>query len=394
MTTYGLTSTGFVPKTLEECVAERQASYRGNFGENIDLDERGPYGQQIAIDSEREANLWALAQAIWDAFDPDNAEDDQLDALCKITGTFREGPLYSTMTVRCVGTVGTVLLPGRVVSVVGSGVRFASVAEATIAEEGATDYVDVLFQAEETGPLVCLAGTVTIETPVSGWDSAAAVEDADVGRDNETNADLRIRRIVEMRTGANAALEAIRTAVSQVEGVNSVVVFENTTDVTDGDGIPPHSVEVLVDLEGGTDEETVRAAIFASVGAGIEAHGDNSGTVEDSTGIEHTVAFTEAEQVEIYESCALTVNADEYPVDGDDQVQLALLTYGNTYTTGQDVKASRQIMALRDIPGIIDAVVLVSDHVTPDDTSVTISMRQRAVFDSGRISVESTPGTP
>jgi uncharacterized phage protein gp47/JayE len=393
--TYGLSATGFLPKTIDDIIPELEESYRGTFGQDIDLDESSPYGQQIAIDSEREAAVWALAQALYDAFDPANAEDDQLDGVCRITGAIREGATYSTMTVRCYGTAGTVLPVSRVVSVASTGVRFASIAEGTIAVFPSDEYADVVFQAEETGPKVALAGALTIETPVAGWDTAENLEDADVGQDRETDTDLRVRRESEMRTASNAALEAIRARVlTLTDQVVACHVFMNCTEVTDGDGLPPHSVEVVVLLGEGADEEDVRAAVFAAVGGGIQSYGSNSGTVEDSAGTLQTVCFSEAAAIDIYVSCAITYDATEYPADGDTLVRDALLTYGSTYTMGRDVQASRLIMALKDIPGILAATVLVGTTNPPASASVTITVRQIADFDSSRITVTSVAGAP
>lgn len=395
MTTYGLTSGGFLPMTQDEIIAEIRDDFATRFGTNFDTDERSPDGNKIIAYAEREAAVWALAQAIYDAFDPANAEDDQLDGVCRITGTIRKGATYSTMTVRCYGTPGTVLPVGRVVSVTDTGVRFASIAEATIETFPSDDYVDVVFQAEETGALACASGAVTIETPVAGWDSAVNLADAALGQDRENDTDLRVRRETEMRTASNAALEAIRTAVLVLTtDVVACVVFENTTDATDVDGLPPHSVEVVVLLGAGADVEAVRAAVFGAVGAGIQTYGSNSGTVEDSAGVDQPVAFSEATEINIWASCDLTYDADEYPELGDTLVADALLTYGSTLTMGRDVQASRLIMALKDIPGILEATVLVDTSNPPGSSSVTITARQIAIFDSARITVTSYAGDP
>lgn len=395
MTTYGLTSAGFIPKTQDDILEELREEYRNRFGANFDVDESSPDGIKIAIAAEREASVWALAQAVYDAFDPDDAEDDQLDGVCRITGTVREGATYSTVTVRCSGTAGTVLPVGRVVSVPDTGVRFVSTAEATITAFPGDDYVDVVFQAEETGSKIALTGALDIETPVAGWDTAEAIADAELGQDRETDTDLRVRREEEIRTASNAALEAIRTHVLLLEtDVVACVVFMNCTDATDGDGLPPHSVEVVVLLGDWADEEAVRAQVFETVGAGIQTYGTNTGTVEDSAGVDQPVAFSEATEVNIWVSCAITYDADEYPELGDTLVRDALLTYGSTLAMGYDVQASRLIMALKDIPGILAATVLVGTSDSPGSSSVTITARQIASFDSARIAVTSVAGDP
>ena len=204
-----------------------------------------------------------------------------------------------------------------------------------------------------------------------------------------------VRREVEMRTASNAALEAIRSRVlTLTDQVDACVVFENCTDATNGDGLPPHSVEVVVLMGDGADEDDIREAVFEAVGAGIQTYGDNEGTVEDSAGTEQPVAFSEAEEINIYVAADITYDETEYPELGDTTVRDALLTYGSTYTMGRDVQSSRLVMALKDIPGILEAEVVVGTTNPPGDTSVTITARQIAQFDSSRISVTSAAGDP
>lgn len=397
MTVYGLTAAGFVPMTLADIAEEMRADYHALYGANFDLDERSPDGMQVALYAEREASVWALLQAAADALDPDNAEDAQLDSLSALTGTRRRSATYSTMTVTCVGTAGTVLEAGRVVSVAGSGARFASSAEATIPGGGE---VDVTFTAEDTGPIPAAAGALTIETPVSGWDSAHNDNDATEGRDVENNDDLRIRREDELHGAAGPATEALRNRLLLVPGVTGALVFENTDMVADEAGRPPKCVEAVVAvIDGFTDFASIREALFGTsedprgAAGGIQIYGSSTGIVTDSNGFEHAVDYSPAEVVEVYTRAELTIDANEFPDDGEDQAELAFLAYQSELVMGKDVVGRAIGARIFRIPGVIDCVVTVGTTPTPASASVAIGVRQIAELASARLTLVVTAGS-
>src|SRR5690606_28310720 len=76
------------------------------------------------------------------------------------------------------------------------------------------------------------------------------------------------------------------------------------TDYVDALGLPPHSVEVVVD-DGdppAVDDDAIAQAIFDSTGAGIQWYGSSgdSGTATDEEGTEYTVPFTRVQFVDIH----------------------------------------------------------------------------------------------
>lgn len=443
----GLSDTGFEPKTLTEIKEELQAEYKALFGESIDLSDDGPFGQLISIQAEREALLWEAMETVYTQWTPDGATGTNLDNLTAITGTVRDPAEPSTVTAVATGTPTTVLLAGRVASVTGTAVRFASLADATIAAATAwaaltvytaaqrrtnggniyevvtggtsaasggpsgtgtaitdgtvtwkflgvgTGYVDVAMESEETGPVVAAARTLTvIETPVAGWSSVINNLDAELGANEESDSSLRLKREDELRALGNASVEAIRSALLQIPDVVQATVFENITNVIDVDGIPPHAIECLV--QDGADA-AIRAAIFATIAGGIEAHGSVSGTVTDSQGFSHTIKFTRPTEVDIHVQVNLIVNSAEYPSDGDTQIEAALVAYGDAQKTGKNVVASALEARCFTVAGVLEAECLIGTAPSPTlRTTIAISLRQLAMFDTSRISVTTTPGTP
>lgn len=447
----GLTSTGFVPKSLDDCKTDLETAFKTAFGSAIDLSAESPYSQVIGVMAERFAELWALAAAVYAAGTPDGAAGAQLDNLCAITGTLRSQATFTKATVTALGTNGTVLTAGRVVSVATVGTRFATLANATIATVPAwqathtyavgnrvtnvgnvyqvisvtsdahsagaggptgtgssiadnhvtweyvgagTACVDVAVQAAVTGPLVAPAGTLTvISTPVSGWNSVTNLLDASpIGTDLELDDDLRLKRENELRVSGAAALEAIREALLEVSQVTAATVFENVSDSTDGNGVPPHAIEALV--QGGADAD-VRACLFAETAAGIAMHGSTTGTVTDAQGVSHEVDFSRPTLINIYVIVNCSVDANLYPADGDAEVKAAIVAFGNAQKTGKDVVSTGVGAQCFSVPGMLDSVPLIGTAPSPGSTAtIAISSRQLAAFDTSRIIVNSTPVTP
>lgn len=398
MTTYGLTATGFSAPTYSDIKAEIEASLQGVFGTSIDLSPQGVFGQIVGIFAERESAIWDAAQEVYAGFDPDEATGSALDALAALTGTIREGATHSTVTATITGTAGTTVPAGTLFSVTGTGVQFETLASATFSGTFTTTTVDC--QSVDTGPLVALTGTLTvIDTPVDGLTSVTNALDADLGRDEETDAALRLRREEELRGGANAALEAIREAVLNVTGIDECVVFENVSDATDSDSIPPHAVNVVAD--GSTaDEDDVAAAIFGSVAAGIATYGtDHTVSVQDTQGVYHTIKYDDATDVDCYTSIAITYDANHFnttPAVYEDAVNDIIAAYESDYLVmGKDL-VGRAVGAkiFAGMEGIIDCVVKVAKTPTPTGDSVTIALREIARTDSARTTITVTPGTP
>lgn len=460
--TYGLTIAGFNKKPLTVLKSELDEDFKAAYGESLGSEPDGSIpaetkiGQFIGIHAADLADLWELGEDVYHARDPDACEDAAQDALCAITGTQRNGARKSTAVLTATGDPGTVLPITRVVSVQGTKTRFDTLAGATLVAaavwaattaqavgdrvvsdtpekiyeattagttgmtaptgtgsaivDGTVTWryvglgsasVDVNVQAEEAGAFAAVAGTMTvIETPVTGWKTAVNLLDATVGALVESNAALRIRRENELQGNSLGTLNAIRANVLRVGqgGANPVTactVFQNTTMVTNADGLPPKSVEVLAL---GGDDPAIFQEVFDSVDAGIETYGNQTGTVTDTAGNPWTVKFSRPTLKPIYIEVDLQKIDGTYPLDGDDQVKLAIVEQlkfpGHSF--GTDVTAWQVSSVVDKILGVFD-VTDVRIGLAPGPVGsarIMIGVRELATFDTSRIVVTSTNTTP
>lgn len=247
------------------------------------------------------------------------------------------------------------------------------------------------FESVNTGEIAAVKDTLTIiETPVSGLDEVGNFEDGVKGRDIETDDELRTRREESLLIIGGGNLEAIVARIQQeVEGVVTVNGFENRTDFTDGDGRPPHSIEIVV--VGGADQDIVDK-LWLVKGGGIGTFGNTSGNATDSNGDLQAMYFTRPVDIDIWLKATLTLYDEEiFPVDGEDQVKLAMLDFGNSMEIGEDVIGQRFYGSIFVIPGIGNIVMEISKDSPPPytgGTQIAIDNGEIATFDLSRIEVD------
>lgn len=467
---YGLTPTGFVPKSIAVIRADIDAAQRAGLGSSLALGDGSVLGFVNGIMAERYGELWDVMQVVAAMFDPDAALDSSLDVTCSLTGTFRQRATSSIVLLTLCGTAGT-LIPGApngagsLVATVSTGAKFSTIQDATIAAlvswvtgtayiagdratnasrayqaltsgtSGATppsstadDFndggvhwqylgegpgaVDVQATSLETGPVVAAAADLSaIQTPIAGWQSARNLLDATLGTNLMTNEDLRVLREAEIATDGVSTAAAIKAALLQIgTGILSVTVFANLTDVTDANGLPPHAVECLVRTSwspGDPQDQEIVDTIFANVAAGIATFaaagpGAQVGTAIDSEGVSHTINWSRPAEVPIYVDITLTYDAASYPGDGDAEIKAAIVAFGAAQSTGKDAVAVGLGAQAFKVPGVFDVPrsgslggTLISTAPGPTvDTTIAISLRQLATFDTSRITVHSSAGTP
>lgn len=382
--TFGLTVTGFNRKRLADIKSELEADYKAAFGDAVKLDGDSVLGQLIGVQAEREAELWELNEFLYHAAFPDSADGVSLDNVAAMVGVSRLPARFSEGEVTATGDPGTLLTSGRVISVAGTGDKFETLADATIGPGGT---VVIAVRSQQTGPITAPSGTLTvIETPVSGWASVTNALDAETGRNIETDAELRIRRAQSLVIARGGTLAAIANRLRSLDGVVYADARENRTDVTDGNGLPPHSLEAFVITSTATNQE-VGDLLWEIKPAGIQTHGAISVNVTDSFGNNQVVKFSGGQTVPIYLIVDLTTDAG-YPVDGNDLVKAELIAYFATLANDDDVINWRLIAAIGEVPGITAVTIYQGTAPAPGSTAnIAIAGNEIATLAAANISI-------
>lgn len=263
---------------------------------------------------------------------------------------------------------------------VGDSVNIVSLStgtSATIEVTGGTSNTEFLFAEQEFGG-------------ESG--------DVVLGRNTESDADFRLRRLELLATAGAGTLESIRSAVRQVDGTVAVFGRENVTDVVDSDGLPPKSFEIIV--QGGEDQE-IGQAIFDTKGAGILSHRNPGATgrtvaVVDSEGFSQDVNFTRPTEIPIYVTVTILTDPGTFgganAVVGEQLVKDAIVAEGQTLNIGDDVVALRIRCAPLEVAGVLDvtAFAIGTAPAPVSDANIVIGGESRATFSTSNVVVTVT----
>ncbi len=449
MTTYGLTTTGFVTKTFEVLQEEMNDALRAAFGNSINLT-NGILAKFRDIVCERYAECWELMEAVYSSQDPDKATATALEALCALTGTLKSPATYSTVTLTLTGTPATLVSAGSRAATFSTSKKFATDADATITLVSAwasgtayalgdrrhndsgkvyqvttagtsagsggptgtgtgivdntvtwaylgagTGAIDVAATCIETGEIAGFARDISvIDTPVGGWQGVINVLDASLGSDVESDGDLRLRRELELSQAGQSTIDAIRASLLEVEDVTAVTVFVNNTDVTDADGVPPHAVEAMV--QGGLNQD-IFDELLANVAAGIVTFGNTSGTSTDSQGTVHDMKFSRAVEIPIYVVLGVKKDARTYPVTGDTLIKESIVEWGDVQDTGKDAVPSGIGAQAFAVTGVLEVTYIGISTVsiaTPTTwAATTVYVSNNVVVNAGRVYRCTTGGT-
>ena len=150
---------------------------------------------------------------------------------------------------------------------------------------------------------------------------------------------------------SRTVLEGTVGAVASVPGVLRHVAYENDTAVADANGLPPHSIALVVD---GGDAGLIASAIAAKKTPGTGTHGSTSVVVTDIYGIAHPIRFFRPIRVPVSAEIQMRALAGYTTATGQ-AVQRAVADYINGVAIGGGASASVEwadaISAANGVPG-------------------------------------------
>lgn len=356
---YGLFDTGLVVPRTADYLTEIRERYESATGLSPDWDSDLILGQLTAIMAQLLGEQAEVVQAVYDAWDENNASGVQLANLARIVGVTRRAATKAQVTLTLTGDVGTVIADDRIVEGGGTaGNARWQLTESVIIPASGT--IDVVAEAVEAGRTVALAGEIdTIVTPVPGWDTVTNAAAASPGLDTETDADLRVRRRRSLQQGAGSGIAAIRAALLGLDYIEAAAVIDNPDNETQiVEGVP---------LEGGSflcivlpnpltaeQQAGVMQAVYDNAPVGITIAGtDVSGTVTGADGFAKPVAFDYA--TDLVTTVVVQVELDTgYTVDDIEPTLIALIEdYMSNLTIGDPLRRLAIYGLAADVPGIV-----------------------------------------
>lgn len=258
----------------------------------------------------------------------------------------------------------------------------------------------VSTKATDTGPLNFPANSVnTLVNPVSTIISINNPVQLELGRDLETDSELRSRFLRTPAATREATVDSILRAVDGVDGVISTNLINNPTSSVSVDGLPPHSYEVIVD---GGEDEAIANIIFQRGAAGIQAYGSTTVVVSDSKGIDNSIGFTRPTNVYIFFRVTYEpLSTGSVPSNIETLIKDNVVEYAGELSTSDDIIPSRFTVPLyNNITGLGEVLVEVGSSLNEGDLTPTtgystdrivLDIRERSVIESARISVIENP---
>ncbi|WP_089177158.1 baseplate J/gp47 family protein [Bosea sp. AS-1] len=279
-----------------------QDEFRGIYGQDIYIDPDSQDGQLLAIFAAAVDQANAMAVQVYNAFSPSSARGVGLSSVVKINGLKRLVASNSTVDLTLIGQAGTTITAG--IAKDDAGNQWLLPASVTIPPGGS---ITVTATAKDAGGINALPGAVsTIGTPTRGWQSVTNANAASPGQPVELDATLRQRQTTSTALPSRTVFEGTIGAVASVTGVQRLRGYENDTNTTDGNGIPAHSISLVVQ---GGDATAIAQAIVDKKTPGTGTYGTTSVTITDEYGVARAIKFYRPTTATIKVNISLTAQA-------------------------------------------------------------------------------------
>lgn len=329
-----ITAAGISIPTYNDIYESLRATFQGIYGTDAYIDPDSQDGQLLAIIAKAIADCNDGSVTVYSSFSPATAQGSALSNNVKINGIARAVASNSQVVVTIDGVVGTIITNGIVADA--NGNQWDLPSSVVIPLSGS---IDVTATCTVPGSITAVVGAVNqIITPTLGWQTVTNASEASPGAPVESDAALRQRQTVSVALPSLTVLAGIVGAVQSIVGVTQVKAYENDTNVTDGNGLPPHSISLVVL---GGDATAIATAIANKKTPGAYTYGTTLVVVPDSMGIPHDIRFY------VPTPKTITVAISVHPLNGGytsaigAQIKQALMDYINALTIGDDIERVR-----------------------------------------------------
>ncbi len=339
-------STGYHYADYPSFLSYVTTAYQGIYGEDVYLGSDSQDGQWLAIVAQALYDSAALGASIYNSFSPSTAQGIGLSRVVKINGLTRQSSSNSTVELVIVGTAFTTLTNCSAIDSLNQIWNLP--ASVTIPYSGT---ITVTATAASSGAIQAQPDTITgINTPTQGWQSVNNPSAATVGSGVESDAALRNRQAVSTSIPAQTVFDATIGAVSNVPGVVALAPYENDTGSTDSNGLPGHSISLVV--EGGTDTEIAQTILDYKT-PGTQTYGTTSVPLVDPKGVPITINFFRPNISQIAVQVTLTP-LSSWVSSNETIIANAVAAYINSVPIGGIIVIT-QIIVAAYVPGTIAA---------------------------------------
>jgi len=326
----GLTSSGFVPETLED-IQERIKGKLELINPGFDFSPESPDGQLVEIFAFELWNAWTQLDLVYNSYNPAVATGAALRNIGLISGLTYGTANRSYATIELQGTAGTVV-PANSIVTDDDGNEFYVAFNTTIPSNA-----QVISRVP--GPIpVPISTLTTITTPISGWTSITQTTAGTIGTLADSEQKYRNLRQTTVMRNYTSVVDTMQARLLEL-GVDQASVFNNDATIT-VDGVPANTIAVTVGEVGTVTDESIATVIFETNAVGCPTFGSTTTSITDVQGFSHDINFTKASAVTIEIEMDITF-LDTESAGAIEQIKTALVGHIESLLAGEDVIWSR-----------------------------------------------------
>ena len=253
-----LDSTGIQVKTYTELLSDAKTAWQSIYGADINVGSNSPDGQQLNFIAQIGTDLRELIVNVYNSFSRDKASGIPLDERASMVDKVRKGATFTITPIDVTVNTLTVLqgLDADLENINGTGFTVSDdtgnnfiLTATTTLNAGTTS---LPFRAAAIGAVETTLNTITnINTFTLGGVTVNNSQAATIlGEDEESDFEFKLRMAHSPSSSSIAQVDALYTALYNLDGVVYVNIHENLTDSSDAYGTPPNGIWVIV--EGGS----------------------------------------------------------------------------------------------------------------------------------------------
>lgn len=252
------------------------------------------------------------------------------------------------------------------------------------------------FYTEEYGKIVLPNGIVTkFVNNIAGFDAVTNMLEPIYGRKQQSDIELRQAYLAKSALRSNTMIESITSELlNNVANIESAAGYENMTNETDERGLPPHSIEIIV--EGGNEEEIAYAILRRKAG-GIQTYGSISMDLPGTDGESVPIRFNRPQYLYTWLKVILHGDAARVPTNYATLTIQSLVEDGARFVAGTSMLTQLLNEGIYDkVAGItfVEILSAYSDSSTyvPDDSeyklqNIMVTSREKVLLADTRIEV-------
>lgn len=249
-----ITETGVSAPDASAIRQYEATTFKGIFGQDLDTAPYTPQGQLIDTDTAMVHDKNSQLMEVLNQFDPEKNDGIWQEGIGKIYFITRKPGARTIVDCEITGIVGTMIPAGEAQAIDKNGNLYALEKDTLITTPSP---IPVKFVAMEEGPIICPKESLDrIYKRVNGWDTVINPTAGVTGSWPERRMAFERRRYDSVAKNAHGNVSAIWGALANLDGVISVQIAENVTNVAQMiNGVLVNGHSVFISIVGGAPQE-------------------------------------------------------------------------------------------------------------------------------------------